>query len=117
MSWEDLPPNRSAGALKSVPRRRNNAMNIIFALILESIAFLVGVALILYAKPLSVRFNAESASQADTPSRRKAKQTKRSPSPPLNLGTVTTLFRIAGIFLVLGTVLPLLAIAITRHRH
>jgi hypothetical protein len=91
-------------------------MNIIFALILESIAFLVGVALILYAKPLSVRFNAEPPAQSPTPSTRKPRQTKRPPSPPLNLSTTTTLFRVAGIFLVLGTLLPLLAIALTRHR-
>jgi hypothetical protein len=91
-------------------------MNIIFALILESIAFLVGVALILYAKPLSIRFNAETPSQAHTPTTRKPRQTKRPPSPTLNLSTTTTLFRVAGIFLVLGTVLPLLAIALTRHR-
>jgi hypothetical protein len=92
-------------------------MNIVFALILESIAFLVGVALILYAKPLSIRFNAESPSKTSAQLPRKARETKRPPAPPLNLKTLTTLFRIAGIFLVLGTLLPLLAIAITRHRH
>jgi hypothetical protein len=86
-------------------------MNIHFALILESLAFLLGVALILYAKPLSIRFNAETPSQAPN------KQTRRPPPPPLNPKTTTTLFRIAGIFLVLGTLLPLLAIALTRHRH
>jgi hypothetical protein len=89
-------------------------MNIIFALILESLAFLVGVALILYAKPLSVRFNAETPTQSPNP--RKRNQPKRPPPPPLNPKTTTTLFRIAGIFLVLGTLLPLLAIALTRHR-
>jgi hypothetical protein len=91
-------------------------MNIIFALILESIAFLAGIALILYAKPLSVRFNAETPPQAFTTRARKSKQPKRPPPPPLNPKTTTTLFRMAGIFLVLGTLLPLLAIALTRHR-
>jgi hypothetical protein len=92
-------------------------MNIIFALILESIAFLTGVALILYAKPLSIRFNAESPSKASTQLPRKPKRISRPPAPPLDLKLLTTLFRIAGIFLVLGTLFPLLAIALTRHHR
>jgi hypothetical protein len=94
-------------------------MNITFAFILEAIAFLAGVALIVYAHPLSVRFNAETPAKnpAHSPDRtRKSRQTKRPPPPPINLKTATTLFRIAGIFLVLGTLLPLIAIALTRHR-
>ena len=91
-------------------------MNIIFALILESVAFLVGVALILYAKPLSIRFNTEPPTKRPETLPRDRKQSKRPPPPPLNLNTLVTLFRIAGTFLVLGTLLPLLAIALTRHR-
>jgi hypothetical protein len=90
-------------------------MNITFAFILEAIAFLAGVALILYAKPLSIRFNAENPTQPPPNRTHRSRQTKRPPPPPLNLKTTTTLFRIAGIFLVLGTLLPLIAIAVTRH--
>jgi hypothetical protein len=84
-------------------------MNITLAFILEAIAFLAGVALIVYARPLSIRFTAE------TPVPRSSSRARKS-AQPLNLNTTTTLFRIAGIFLVLGTLLPLIAIALTRHR-
>jgi hypothetical protein len=90
-------------------------MNITLAFILEAIAFLAGVALIVYARPLSIRFTAETPVPRSSSRARKSAKTKR-PPPPLNLKTTTTLFRIAGIFLVLGTLLPLIAIALTRHR-
>jgi hypothetical protein len=94
-------------------------MSITLAFILEAIALLAGVALIVYARPLSVRFNAETPANPPlrSPDRtRKSRQTRRPPPPPINLKTAATLFRIAGIFLVLGTLLPLIAIALTRHR-
>lgn len=89
-------------------------MNIIFAFILEAIAFLAGVALILFAKSLSVRFGAKTTPRAAVRPVRSG-QSLHPPASTLDPKALVIIFRISGTFLILGTLLPLLAIALTRH--
>ena len=90
-------------------------MNIVFVFILETAALLIGLALLIFARPLSVRFGAPPTS---SPTARKPRsgQSLHPAASTLDPNVLVTVFRVAGTFLILGTLIPLLAIVFTLHR-